>query len=90
MAVTKEVSKIIWLLTGLSYHSDGSATVVLTKGYTEEFIFKTLSSVTFQVPKADVDMLLDVPPSGLTRRKDVGDMTYAYALSHGYITGIIS
>ncbi len=89
MAVTKEVSKIQWILTALEYKPDGTAVAVLTKGYTEDSLFYKLDTKTLHIAKVDVDIVLDAAPTKNTRRKDIGDAVYNFAITHGYITGTI-
>lgn len=89
MPVTKETSKIVWVLTSLAYHADGTATAVLTKSYIEEGRHFQVDSKKIEISKEQVDIVLDAPPLGATRRKDIGDAVYNYAITFGHITGII-
>ena len=90
MAVTKELSKIVWTLASLAYSPDGTATATLTKSYVEDGRYFHLDSKKINISKEHVDIVLDSAPTGTTRRKDIGDAVYNYAITYGHITGTIT
>ena len=75
----------------LTLNEDGSATVVLRKGYMKGDEFIAIEIQTFHASKEEVSAILDVQGiHGLTRRTDLSLALYNFCISKGAEVGVVS
>lgn len=80
-------------LLPLTLQADGYASIVVRWGYVgDDDVFNETSMSTFIIQPADVNLILDAPPTpGLTRRDDLSLAVYQYLVTNGLVeAGAIS
>ena len=92
MPITIKSVSLEYKLLPIVFQEDGSASICVRKGYTDNGAFVVIEGNSFTMPTADTDYILNAMPTpGMSRRDDLAFAIYTYLVTNNHVeAGVIS